>query len=101
VWALLGAKVADGIMVEQYFLAACLAYHRDRVDSPYKDIRIQYLFDSFDAAFDERNAAKLGYTHLLGGAKTNQTLAERLENRVRQDHGDYYKRCLRYLKGRH
>jgi hypothetical protein len=99
-WARLDAKVADGILVEQYFLSACLSYHRERVDSPYKNIRIQYLFDSFASAFDEAQAAILGYTHLIGGAKRNRRLTERLETRVRQDYRDHYKRCLKYLQGR-
>jgi hypothetical protein len=93
-WSLLEANVADGCLVEQFLLSACLAYHRGRTASPFCDVRVRYLFRSFPGALDERRAARLGFTHLINGAKKNPTLMERLENRVRQEHPRFYERCL-------
>ncbi len=95
-WALLDDKRRHNVLPEQYLLMACIAYHRNRQDSPYHSINIQYLFNSTTEAFNPENAADAGYTHLLGNAKNNPALARRLENRVRRDYPDHYGRCLHY-----
>jgi hypothetical protein len=55
---------------------------------------MRYLLPSAAAAFNERWAACAGYTHLIGGAKRNEKLLERLEHRVRRDYPGYYERCV-------
>jgi hypothetical protein len=93
-WARMGSILSDNILVEQYLLAACLGYHAQRPGSPFGDVHAAYLFESVDAAFDEAKAAAVGYTHLIGPAKGNRRLMERLEARVRRDHPAAYERCL-------
>jgi hypothetical protein len=96
-WSALKANVADAILIEQFFLNACIEHHRNRPGSAYRHIQIAYLFPSFEDALDHQQAKTLGYTHLINGAKTNRVLMQRLERRVQQDHPEYYERCLRYL----
>lgn len=93
-WPLLDRKVTRNHLVEQYLLAACIDYHKNKQTSPYRNINIQYLFNSFDDAFNPENAREVGYTHLLGSSKRNKAIAVRLENRVKQDYPEYYERCL-------
>jgi hypothetical protein len=95
VWPTLGVR--DNILVEQYFLAACLAYHRQHRGSPFAGLEAAYLFPSAAAAFDAAWATRAGYTHLLGDAKRDAAIAERLERRVRRDYPADYARCLAYL----
>jgi hypothetical protein len=96
-WALIPRKGEYATTIEQYHLAACIRFHRNRSGSPFPAVDIRYLFDSFADAFNPNLAAKLGFTHLLAGAKRNQQLAERLEQRVRRDFPDSYERCLRFI----
>ena len=93
-WVLLHPDIEPNVLFEQYLLGCCIEYHRYQPNSPYKNIDIQYLFPSLDDAFVSDNAAKAGFTHLIAGAKQNQAIANRLENRVRRDYPEYYKRCL-------
>lgn len=89
VWPTLGVR--DNILVEQYFLAACLDYHREA------GVEAAYLFGSSREAFDPAHAARAGYTHLIGEAKRNPEIAARLERRVRADYPAQYARCLDLL----
>jgi len=91
----LGSCIGDNILFEQYLLAACLAYHADAERSRFGTMDVAYIFESTDAAFDETQARQAGYTHLIGGAKSNRALAARLEMRVRRDYPDLYHRALR------
>jgi len=94
-WSRLSDKIGHNVLFEQYLLAACLQYHRDRPGSPFRDLDINYLFESSDSAYDPNNAARLGYSHLIAGAKRNTRLAQRLEQRVMRDYPKLYERCLR------
>src|SRR5262249_37579127 len=84
VWQKVGANAGDNVLFEQYLLAACLDYH---------SVEARCLFDSIEQAFDGETAAKLGYTHLIGGAKKNQQLARSLETRVAREYPAAYERC--------
>ena len=86
------------VTVEQYLLAACLAYHQDNPDSPFHDIDIRCLFSSTQEAFNPVIAEPVGYTHLIGGAKGNTRLLERLESRVREEYPDQYDLCMTYAE---
>jgi hypothetical protein len=96
-WSRLTNKLAHMLLIEQYLLAVCIEYHRKRPDSPYSDIEIQYLFDSESNPFDPDCAARKGFTHLIGPAKQDALLMERLEKRVQRDYPERYERCLTYL----
>jgi len=86
IWQEGGANTADNVLFEQYLLAACLDYH---------GVAARYLFASMAESFDEAAAARVGYTHLIGGAKRNQELMRALENRVRREYPSQYERCCR------
>lgn len=86
------------VLVEQYLLSACIHYHQQSEKSPYRDLTVKYLFSSMDEAFNPGEAARLGYTHLLGGSKRNQDITEKLERRVKMDYPELYERCLKYLE---
>jgi len=100
-WSEVADKGEFNTLIEQYHLAACVEYHRERPDSPYRGVEIRYLFDSFAEAFDVNVAAKVGFTHLLASAKQNAAVAARLEKRVARDFPDLYERCLSYVRRTH
>lgn len=91
-WERIGIR--DNILVEQYFLAACLEAHGAGAGG------IGYLFPSSRHAFDPLAAAETGYTHLIGDAKADPGIAARLERRVRAEHPALYERCIRLCEGR-
>ncbi len=98
VWPTLGVR--DNILVEQYFLAACVEYHRNHPASPFAGIAPACLFPSSAQAFDPAGATRAGYTHLIGDAKNNPDIAGRLERRVSTDYPEAYARCLAHLANR-
>lgn len=96
-WARLGGNMGDNLFIEQYSIIACIEYRKwASKDSP-RDIGMRYLFDGPEEAFNQDRAREVGYTHLIGGAKRNKELAERLEWRVSTDFPEIYEDCLRYL----
>jgi hypothetical protein len=94
-WAGAAGLAALNTTVEQFLMSACLDYHRFSPDSPHRGSYVRYLFPSPEAAFDPARAARLGYTHLLGPAKSNPLVTARLERRVREEDPDFYRRCTR------
>ncbi len=92
-WAELGNVIGDNILLEQYFLAACLGYHRGRRGSRFRSVAARYLFESTDQAFDEQQAERAGYTHLIGGAKRDPDLMLRLDARVTRECPEFHARC--------
>lgn len=97
-WQLLGE--ANGMTLEQFFLVACVMYHRDNTKSPFAGIDLAYLFDRQDDVFSADVAADLGYTHLIGDAKKNVTILRQLEYRVQRDYPELYQRCVDFLQYR-
>jgi hypothetical protein len=82
------------ITVEQYLLAACIEHHRGCADSPFADVDIAYLFDSWRDAADDDLAAELGFTHLIADTKRDPANVRRLHRRVQRDHPKLYERCV-------
>ncbi|HEX3347043.1 MAG TPA: DUF6734 family protein [Acetobacteraceae bacterium] len=80
--------------VEQFLLAACIGFHAGWPDSPHRGVRVAHLFPSWTEANDANYAARVGYTHLMGG-KRIPAAGERLAVRVRRDWPDFYRRCER------
>jgi len=80
--------------IEQFFLLACVAYHRFNPASPYRGVHVRYLFPTTYEAYGPEHAARAGYTHLLGPAKRNEYVATRLAQRVRAEDPAFYERCL-------
>jgi hypothetical protein len=81
--------------VEQFFLLAYLEFHRFNPAAPFGNVRIKYLFPSWDAAFNPNDAARLGVTHLIADAKMDANVARRLEERTQREDSDFYRHCLR------
>ena len=56
---------------------------------------MRYLFSTWAEAYDPAAAARVGYTHLLGDAKSHPEVAARLERRVGQLDPALLRRCER------
>jgi hypothetical protein len=97
-WARLPEKEGYNMIVEQFLLGACLDYHRFHPDSPYRGISMRYLFPSFEQSFDEQNAARAGFTHLLGDAKSHPYIAGRLEERIKSADSAFYRHCVQLIQ---
>lgn len=94
-WAVFPNKFGCNFLIEQFLLAACLEFHRIDPRSPFRGIAARHLFSSFEQAFDPQEAARVGYTHLLGEAKSSAFVARRLEQRMRQEDPYFYGLCLK------
>lgn len=86
-------------LCEQYLLAACIEYHRRHQDSPYHGVEIKYLFQSVWEAFEPGKAEQAGFTHLVTESKRNREIAARVEQRVKRDHPEHYRRCKSIVAG--
>jgi hypothetical protein len=94
-WSEIHFRARHNVLLEQYLLAACLDYHRNHPESPYRGVQVRHLFGSWDEARDPLIAARVGYTHLIGGSKRSPNVVHRLAARVRQDFPEYFERCVR------
>ncbi|MBT8341823.1 MAG: hypothetical protein HKP58_10090 [Desulfatitalea sp.] len=83
------------VIIEQYLLNACVEYSRRNGDA---SVYLQYLFGSIDGPYQAGNAAALGYSHLISGAKKNRNTMERIERVVRRDYPALYRRCMAYTE---
>jgi hypothetical protein len=92
-WANFREKECLNMMVEQFLLAACVDFHRSYHASAYPGVEIRYLFPSFGDACNPQSAARAGFTHLMGGAKTHPAVGRRLEERMRREDPAYFRRC--------
>ena len=91
-WATRPRRDQDCVTVEQLTLTACEAWHSGREASPFRDVRLAYLFWSEAAAFSEAEAR--GYTHLVAGAKREPQALAALEQIVARAHPDRYSRVV-------
>ena len=96
-WFRLHDKRCYNIVLEQFFLSACAGFHRFHPTSPYRGVQISHLFSSWEDAFDPNYAARVGFTHLVAGAKSHPTVGRRLEERVRREDPAYFRRCEKVL----
>jgi hypothetical protein len=96
---LLSGKAAYVGTIEEYFLSACLQYHRERPSSPFVGVQIQYLFNSAGEAFQPSRAREAGFTHLVS-EKRNPFFARRIEFRVEREYPELYERCRRVVSNR-
>jgi hypothetical protein len=94
-WTELPDKGAYNMLIEQYFLAACVAYHRYHPESRFRGVTVRHLFPTWEEAFNQRAAARAGYTHLLGDAKTHPEVADRLERRIAALDPVFHRHCQR------
>lgn len=96
-WARLPDKRCYSVVLEQFFLSACVGYHRAQSSSPYREVHVNYLFSCWEHAVDPSHAARLGFTHLIGGAKSHPEVGKRIEQRARDHDPAFYLRCERLL----
>ena len=96
-WARLDDKQRYNIVLEQFFLSACAGFHRFHPTSPYRSVQIHHLFASWEDACDPNYAARIGFTHLVAGAKSHPTVGRRLEERTRSEDPAYLRRCEKVL----
>ena len=100
-WAsILYKKEGLNPVVEQFFLLACLDFHRFDPAKSFGEVHIKYLFPSSDTAFNPNYAARLGFTHLIGDAKKDANVARRLEERAQREDEDFYRHCIRLSRSR-
>ena len=85
------------LLFEQYLLSAMIDYHKQDGGSKFNDLNIRYLFNSFEDAMMPQNARNAGYTHLIGPAKRNKALMDKLEERVKKDYSSLYRNCLQLI----
>jgi hypothetical protein len=97
-WDELPDKSGFTMLIEQFFLACCIDYHRIAPESNYRGVNIRYLFPSSSEAYNPLTAANLGYTHLQGDNKTHPHVMERLERRVAQLDPVFLRHCNRIAK---
>ena len=88
----------SNMAMEQFFLSACVDFHRHHPYSPYRGIRLKYLFPSWEDAANPNCSARAGFTHLLGDSKSNLSVSRRLEERTRRDDPQYFDRCERVAR---
>jgi hypothetical protein len=96
-WRRLPDKRRYNIVLEQFFLSACAEFHGCDTTSPYQGVRISHLFATWEKAFDPNYAARIGFTHLVAGAKSHPAVGRRLEERVRRENPAYFRRCEQVL----
>lgn len=94
-WDLFAEKEGFNMIVEQFLLNACVRYHRAQPQSPFSRVNMAYLFPSFEQAYEEDRAARAGFTHLLGDAKSHPEIMKRLEERMRWESPNFYRHCTR------
>lgn len=94
-WTEIVRKDGYNMLVEQFWLSACLEYHRSHPESAFRDVEIRHVFPSMDDAFDPRKAALAGFTHLLGDTKSHPEVADRLDRRLATLDPNFHRRCER------
>jgi hypothetical protein len=96
IWDTFGVGLAHQLLVEQYYLAA---FYLDVPGVLGRRLGVQHLFRSEQDAFDNRQSADAGYTHLIARAKLDPVNDERVAERVRRDYPARYARCEALLRG--
>ncbi len=94
-WPAFEDRMSENLIAEQYVLTACIEHAR----RSRRKVDVQYLFPSTEDAFRPEAAAKAGFTHMIGLAKSDPELARRLDRRVRRDLPEYHARCVSYTRG--
>jgi hypothetical protein len=93
VWPTLGVR--DNILVEQYFLAACLASHGQDASSPHRGLPVPVVARGVRSSLG--NESRL---HPSDRRREEQpSHCGPLEARVQSDYPDFYERCIIHLDG--
>jgi len=97
VWSHFPDKFSHNFTVEQFYLWARIEFYRCQRAPQYPGLRVNHLFSSVQEACDANCARRLGFTHLWSDIKSHPAVATRLEQRVRHDYPDFYRRCERLI----
>jgi hypothetical protein len=82
------------VLMEQYFLSAFCAYHLMMgADS---DLSVEHLFESELESRRARRSEVLGYTHLIGPAKLDSAILDRLARYTEANLPEYHARAKRH-----
>jgi hypothetical protein len=81
------------ILVEQYYLAACSRKKNEEMQSEGSAFNVRTLIDDPSIPITSEFNNELGYTHLLGENKKDQSIADELENIVKKQYPELYERC--------
>jgi hypothetical protein len=92
-WARIAHK--SNTALEQFFLTACVDFHRHHPESPYRGVHFKYLFPSWEEASNPNSATRAGYTHLQFIAKANPAVGRRIEERVKREDPGFFRQCER------
>jgi uncharacterized protein DUF6734 len=82
----------DNLLIEQYLLSAFINHNQQHNCIKRTQCKPAFLFDSSDDAFNSMKSKQRGFTHLIGGAKRNITLMQRLKNRIYRDYPQHFKK---------
>lgn len=82
-------------LLEEFMVAAHIEYHAGRSDSPFRDVKPAFLFDSVAEGTNAHNLSDLGFAHLAGAIKSVPSVTNLLEHRVRTDYPAQFDRCRR------
>ena len=94
-WAELPHKHDFNMLVEQFLLAASLDYHRMDPNSAFRGITIRHLFPTWAEAYNPDASARVGFTHLIGDAKTHPEVTGRLDRRIATLDPAFHRHCER------
>ena len=65
--------------------------------SPYRGVRVSRSLQVVGRSLRSNYAARIGFTHLVAGAKSHPAVGKRLEERVRRENPAYFHRCQRVM----
>lgn len=86
------------VVLEQFLPAACIEYHRQHENSPFGGVSIAYLLDGVAELFDAGQAARTGFTHLLGDVKKIPAAARLLQDQLYREDPRQYRRCVEAIR---
>jgi hypothetical protein len=89
VWRAIGVGLPEQVLMEQYYLAAFWA---DVGNDLGRRAQITYLFSSLEEAYGRTVSRRLGFTHLIAGAKRSPVLEQMVAARLRTDYPEQYER---------
>lgn len=83
------------VLLEQFLLSACIGYYTKADTQRFNQLRLEVLFNAPDVATCRDIK---GFTHVIGLAKQNVNICDRLEARVQRDYPLRYKSLKRLLE---
>ena len=89
VWKTVNVGLPEQVLLEQYYLAAFWA---DVDNDLGRRPQLTYLFSSLEEAYGRTASRRLGFTHLIAGAKRSPVLEQMVAARLRADYPERYEK---------